>query len=159
MRSSGSSSAARFWAACSALLALASCGGDPPAPPGETAEYREWRKGVGIAGLGGIGTVTGGVAKVKLSVALQGFPVAASNDQWVELAVNGTVVHRWSLYSASGRPVVMRHETEVPQGILQVKCFDTGTNRGYSLTTRTDQGLTFVIRKGGPDGVAINQSR
>jgi hypothetical protein len=161
VKSSGSSSRARFWASWSsalALLALAACDTSiSPTLPGETAEYLQWK--AGFFGTDLTANITGGVEKVKLVVDLQNFPTSKTNDQWVELAINGAVIHRFNLHSPDGKPLILRHEATVRQGLLQVKVWDTGTNKGYSLTGETPHGTRITVRKGGPEGVIVTQAR
>ena len=163
MKSSGSSSRARFWGSWNnlpalLLLALAACDTSiAPTLPGETAEYLQWK--AGFFGTDITSNITGGVEKVKLVVDLQGFPTSMTNDQWVELAVNAQIIHRFNLHSPDGKPLVLRYETTVRQGLLQVKVWDTGTNKGYSLTGETPHGTKITVRKGGPEGVTVTQAR
>jgi hypothetical protein len=157
-----SSSRARSWASSSRFLplvfvAFAACGGSTtPATPGETEEYLRWR--ADFFGTDITSNITGGVEKKKLLVELVGFPLSKTNDQWVELGVNGSIIHRFSLHSPDGRPLVLRYESPVRQGVLSVKIFYTGTNNRYSQTASTEGGMHITFTKGGPEGVTVTQS-
>ncbi len=142
-----------------AALCLAGCGNPIGAAiPGETPEYQSWYTGIKITS-GAFGNITGGVEKKKLKIDFRGFPLSQKHDSWVELFVNKQLVQRYWLDSPSGKPLVLHHEMDVPQGMLSVQVWYTGLNKADSLTGETPHGLNIVVQYGGPSGMSITQSR
>ena len=138
------------------LLALAACNPTAPAEPGETPEYLQWR--ADFLGTDITSNITGGAGTVPLVVDFVSFPLSKTHDQWIELGVNGSRVHRYWLDSPDGRPLQLQYKANVRNGLLSVKAWYTGKNTRYSCTGDTKSGTHITFTCGGPDGVGVTQT-
>ncbi len=138
----------RFSASCSALLALAGCGGEAPATA-ETPQYDEWaerRREIPSAGFAA--TVRGTIEILPPG------DRAARPDDFCELWLNGKKLHRLRVAKlADGTWPSITLNVDLRVGPNWLDFWDSTSNKGRreAVDTREGTAFTFSPSDGGYD--------
>ena len=138
----------RFWASCSALLALAACGGDQ-APTAESPQYEEWAQRRREVPSARFAETVAGTIEI-----LGPEDRATRPDDFCELWVNGKKLHRLRvapLPDGTSPSVTLNVQLRVGPNWLDF--WDSTTNHGRREPVDTREGtiVTFTPVEGGYD--------
>ena len=143
----------RFSASCSAVLALAACGGDQ-APTAETPQYEEWAQRRREIPSAGFAETVRGTIEILGPEDRAGRP-----DDFCELWVNGKKLHRLRVAPlADGTSPSVTLNVQFRVGPNWLDFWDSTSNKGRREAVDTREGTTFAFTPS-DDGYEFSQTK